>query len=80
MFLVSFQTDIQKSSGKQTRIQQQQTQSSNQTVSGSLLFNDAVRLIHKEHDPLIAMCINQVNFTNYLLLEIVFFYGYVCFD
>ncbi|RTG88810.1 uncharacterized protein DC041_0009429 [Schistosoma bovis] len=56
-------TDIQKSSGKQTRIQQQQqTQSANQTISGSLLFNDAVRLIHKEHDPLIAMCINQVNY------------------
>ncbi|VDP51414.1 unnamed protein product [Schistosoma mattheei] len=75
-------TDIQKSSGKQTRIQQQQqqTQSSNQTISGSLLFNDAVRLIHKEHDPLIAMCINQVNFMKYLLLEIVFFYGYVCFN
>uniref|UniRef100_A0A5K4ELX7 Rabconnectin-related n=1 Tax=Schistosoma mansoni TaxID=6183 RepID=A0A5K4ELX7_SCHMA len=57
--------DIQKSSGKQTRIQQQQqqqTQSSSQTISGSLLFNDAVRLIHKEHDPLIAMCINQVNY------------------
>ncbi|CAH8294007.1 unnamed protein product, partial [Schistosoma turkestanicum] len=54
-------TDAQKSSGKQTRTQQQQqqTQSTQQSVSGSLLFTDAVRLIHKEHDPLIAMCINQ---------------------
>ncbi|OON16796.1 hypothetical protein X801_07377, partial [Opisthorchis viverrini] len=30
-------------------------------VPGSLLFDDAIRLIHKEHDPLIAMCLNQVN-------------------
>ncbi|CAH8600678.1 unnamed protein product [Schistosoma intercalatum] len=63
-------TDIQKSSGKQTRIQQQQIQSSNQTVSGSLLFNDAVRLIHKEHDPLIAMCINQAVVVNYNAIAI----------
>ncbi|TNN06363.1 DmX-like protein isoform 1 [Schistosoma japonicum] len=55
-------TDIQKSSGKQTRTHQQ-TQSTNQTAGSSLLLNDAVRLIHKEHDPLIAMCINQVNFS-----------------
>ncbi|CAH8866129.1 unnamed protein product [Trichobilharzia szidati] len=60
-------TDMSKSSGKQTRTQQQQQQQSqassgNQTNSTALLLDDAVRLIHKEHDPLIAMCINQVNF------------------
>lgn len=27
----------------------------------SLLLDDTVRLIHKEHDPLVAMCINQVS-------------------
>ncbi|CAH8866143.1 unnamed protein product [Trichobilharzia szidati] len=58
-------TDMSKSSGKQTRTQQQQqsqASSGNQTNSTALLLDDAVRLIHKEHDPLIAMCINQVNF------------------
>ncbi|TGZ74715.1 hypothetical protein CRM22_000794 [Opisthorchis felineus] len=34
-------------------------------VPGSLLFDDAVRLIHKEHDPLIAMCLNQCPLVNH---------------
>ncbi|VDP75922.1 unnamed protein product [Echinostoma caproni] len=29
--------------------------------SQSLLYDDAIRLVHKEQDPLIAMCVNQVN-------------------
>ncbi|KAF6768658.1 hypothetical protein AHF37_07111, partial [Paragonimus kellicotti] len=55
--------------GKTTRHhhhQQQQLQQQTHSISGnanSLLFDDSIRLVHKEQDPLIAMCINQVNYS-----------------
>ncbi|THD24695.1 hypothetical protein D915_004581 [Fasciola hepatica] len=31
--------------------------------SNALLYDDAIRLVHKEQDPLIAMCVNQANYS-----------------